>query len=284
MFDLILNLAKQNVLIRAVYMNGSRVNPNIQKDIWQDYDIVYVVHHIAPFVSDQQWLQYFGDLVIMQQPDDPTLFDDVRPLDEQYAFLMQFTDGTRIDLTLQTIEYTKHHFLSDTLTLPLLDKDHILPDIAPPSDKGYWVKKPSSKEFLGTCNEFWWVSTYVAKALARNDVLSALQYLNDPIRAMLIRVLNWFVGIDTCFSVNLGKNAQNLQYYLPNETWQRLLKTYPKATIEAIWQALFETCSLFHTVAQDIAIKLQELYDLEESNRTFLFLQQIKNLHFVSTT
>ena len=33
MFDLILGTAKQDARIRAVYMNGSRTNKNVRKDI-----------------------------------------------------------------------------------------------------------------------------------------------------------------------------------------------------------------------------------------------------------
>lgn len=43
MFDLILNTAREDKRIRAVYMNGSRTNPSAPRDIFQDYDIVYVV-------------------------------------------------------------------------------------------------------------------------------------------------------------------------------------------------------------------------------------------------
>ena len=39
MYDLILDIAKRDERIRAVYMNGSRANPNIKKDIFQDYDV-----------------------------------------------------------------------------------------------------------------------------------------------------------------------------------------------------------------------------------------------------
>ncbi|MGF7060634.1 hypothetical protein HNR33_004326 [Brassicibacter mesophilus] len=53
MFDLIINVAKQDERIRAVYMNGSRTNPNVHKDIFQDYDIVYVVSEIKPFYEDE---------------------------------------------------------------------------------------------------------------------------------------------------------------------------------------------------------------------------------------
>ena len=42
MYDLILGIAKTDERIRAVYMNGSRANPNVNKDRYQDYDIVSV--------------------------------------------------------------------------------------------------------------------------------------------------------------------------------------------------------------------------------------------------
>lgn len=36
MLDLILSVAKADEHVRAVYMNGSRTNPNVAKDIYQD--------------------------------------------------------------------------------------------------------------------------------------------------------------------------------------------------------------------------------------------------------
>ena len=43
MYRLLLETAKADDRILAVYMNGSRTNPKVSKDIFQDYDIVYVV-------------------------------------------------------------------------------------------------------------------------------------------------------------------------------------------------------------------------------------------------
>lgn len=39
--DLILNTAQADERIRAVVMNGSRVNPNAPRDPFQDYDVIY---------------------------------------------------------------------------------------------------------------------------------------------------------------------------------------------------------------------------------------------------
>ncbi|MGZ4107890.1 MAG: aminoglycoside 6-adenylyltransferase, partial [Tumebacillaceae bacterium] len=54
--DLILHTAQEDARVRAVIMNGSRVNPNVEKDIFQDYDVVYVVDEIASFTSDHSWV------------------------------------------------------------------------------------------------------------------------------------------------------------------------------------------------------------------------------------
>ena len=43
MLDLIINTAKEDHRIRAVYMEGSRTNPKVPRDIFQDYDIEYIV-------------------------------------------------------------------------------------------------------------------------------------------------------------------------------------------------------------------------------------------------
>ena len=60
MMELILSVARKDERIRAVYMNGSRTNPNVKKDIFQDYDIVYVVKENRPFYEDERWIDRFG--------------------------------------------------------------------------------------------------------------------------------------------------------------------------------------------------------------------------------
>jgi len=56
MFDLVLGVANRDSRIRAVYMNGSRANPNVKKDIFQDYDIVYVVTETESIIRDEDWI------------------------------------------------------------------------------------------------------------------------------------------------------------------------------------------------------------------------------------
>lgn len=70
MMKLILDTAKEDERILAVYMNGSRTNPNAPKDIFQDYDIIYVVTETESFQKDRTWIDRFGERLFMQYPEE----------------------------------------------------------------------------------------------------------------------------------------------------------------------------------------------------------------------
>jgi aminoglycoside 6-adenylyltransferase len=114
--DQVLGFAQDNDMVRAVLLNGSRVNPNVTKDIFCDYDIAFYVTDPEHFLIDRSWIKHLGDLIIVQQNDWSE--DGVTG----YIFLMLFTDGVRIDLAFDPLEQVEK-FLDDSLTLVLLDKD-----------------------------------------------------------------------------------------------------------------------------------------------------------------
>lgn len=74
MMDLILSFAQKDDRIRAVAMNGSRLDSNITPDRFQDYDVVYFVREMDSFLADSAWVDYFGPRIIMQTPEDGRLF------------------------------------------------------------------------------------------------------------------------------------------------------------------------------------------------------------------
>jgi len=140
MFDLILNVAQADERVRAVYMNGSRANPNVQRDIYQDYDIVYVVKETKSFLDNKDWISAFGEIAIVQEPDNNDYGWGINAnFNRSYTWLMLFKDGIRIDLNIQIKEVMIKEYTSDSLTTPLLDKDNCLPQIPASNDKNYHV-------------------------------------------------------------------------------------------------------------------------------------------------
>ncbi len=130
MLSLILDVARKTEAVRAVVMNGSRVNPNAKKDPFQDYDIIYFVREVEPFKRNWDFIRQFGEMLILQTPED--MSSPSAAGDGHYSYLMQFMDGTRIDLSFYPLEQVKKH-TADSLTIKLLDKDRLIPQLPPPA-------------------------------------------------------------------------------------------------------------------------------------------------------
>ncbi len=279
MFDLILDVANRNNRVRAVYMNGSRANPNVKKDIFQDYDIVYVVTETASFVNDEGWISVFGEPIIIQEPDK---LDKIQGRDVDfkngYTYLMQFIDGNRIDLHIQTMESLIKDYGTDKLTVPLLDKDNCLPQIPTPSDEDYWVKKPTYGQYFSRCNNFWWVAPYCAKGLWREEILFTIEVMNSYVRQELLTMLYWYVGIQTEFEVSIGKANKYLKKYLDLDVWTRLMKTFNMGDYDSAWIALITTCELFEEIAPKVGKTFEYEYNYDEAKKSFAFIKHIKEL------
>lgn len=279
MFALIVGIAKRDERIRAVYMNGSRANPNAKKDIFQDYDVVYVVTDITPFLQDGDWIHVFGDTIITQEPDKlDQMQGKTVDLKNDYMYLMQFTDGNRIDLHLQSFDSLRKEYGTDKLTVPLLDKDGRLPQLSPPSDEDYWVKRPTYGRYIGCCNNFWWVAPYCAKGLWRHEILYSIEVMNDWVRQELLTMLSWYAGIKTDFNVSMGKACKHLQNYLPLKSWSELMETYNWSDYESAWHALMISCRLFDAYASEVGCRFAYAYNSEEAQRSFAFIRHIKTM------
>ena len=179
MLELIVGTAENDDRIRAVIMSGSRANPNARRDIFQDFDIAYLVTDVDSFRNDRGWINRFGELMILQMPE--AMKDPPPKNDERFSYLMQFTDGNRIDLKLFPIAKL-HEFERESLCMLLLDKDGVVEPFPAPSENDYLPIPPSAKAFSDCCNEFWWVCPYVAKGLWREEIIYAKHMLDQVIR------------------------------------------------------------------------------------------------------
>lgn len=275
MLELILGTAQDDPRVRAVIMNGSRVNPNAPKDCFQDYDVVYAVTDVSSFTYDHSWLKRFGELMIMQLPD--LMGDDPAPPGERFAYLMQFADGNRIDLTLFPV-HRLAQLQPESLSVLLLDKDGIVEPFAPPSEASYLPRPPTPKQYGDCCNEFWWVAPYVAKGLWRDEPIYALSML-DLVRGELVKMLTWHIGAGTGFAVSPGKSGKYFRRYLRSELWDLLVATYPRANPDEIWDALLTMCRLFRVVALDVSERLNGLaYPHGDDRRVSAHLLHVRAL------
>ncbi|KGP90676.1 aminoglycoside adenylyltransferase [Pontibacillus chungwhensis BH030062] len=276
MMDLILGRARQDENIRIVELNGSRANSRAEEDRFQDYDIIYYVEDLHPYLEDHSWIDVFGSRLIMQMPD----LNDGLPEDgewKRFAYLMQFEDGNRIDLTLVSLKHLQESLHARDYRKILLDKDDRIKESVDTVEDPFLIQKPTARDYERCVNEFWWVSTYVAKALWREELTLAKYIMEEPVRDMLIRMLSWEVGIRTDFTVSAGKGGKDLGKYLDPKEWKQLVATYPDGEYERIWQSLFTMCDLFEEVSEHVAYVFG-FERSDEGERVRPYLHQVRNL------
>lgn len=277
MFHLIFGAAKADERVRAVYMNGSRANPNVPEDKYQDFDIVFVVTETASFLAEKGWISVFGDIAMVQEPDSNDLgWEQTADYSRSYCWLMLFRDGNRIDLHLQTREAMLEEYTADSLTLPLLDKDHILPPIPPSSDKGYWIQKPAGTGYAGCCNEFWWCLNNVAKGIVRDQLPYAMRMYNEIVHIELDKMLEWYIGINTGFSVSVGMWGKYFKQYLPAPLYDAYAKTYSNGNYENLWAAIFKACELFRMIAPAVGKHFGYSYNQNDDENMTEYLKRMK--------
>ena len=248
--------------VKAVAMSGSRTCPNVPKDEFQDYDVVYIVDDLDNLTSDLSWLAYFGKRIIEQEVS----------LGNRRLYLMLFEDGNRIDLTLCPKEYIQEWVDSEAGFTILEDPENLFePYFSNP--ERYWITPATETDFEKACNEFWWVSAYVVKGICRHQVIYATDHLYGICQQELLKVLAWQVARDKG-TVDVSKNYKYLFNYLPTEKEKEFSDLLDFSSIDKITQSLLATMQLFHREAQRLAQKLGFDYDQEVAEKMIDYAEE----------
>jgi len=264
MMDLIVQIA-ETLQVEAVALSGSRTTPDSLKDEFQDYDVVYIVENLEDLISDLSWLDQFGMRLIEQK----------NVLGHRRLYLMLFEDGNRIDLTLCPKEHMQE-WVDSEAGFKVLKDDAGLFDMYQPNSNRYWTYPPTEEEFAASCNEFWWVSAYVVKAIRRSQLIYATDHLYGICQQELLKVLAWQVTSDRG-AVDIGKNYKYLFHYLPAEQEKEFSALLDLSSIEKIKQSLFVTMKLFDCEAQELAKKMGFNYDREVAEKMMAYAEERLN-------
>ena len=261
MMTLILQIADA-LKVEAIALSGSRTNPQSVKDEFQDYDVVYIVDDLEDLISDLSWLNQFGNRLISQH----------NVVDHRHLYLMLFEDGNRIDLTLCPKEYIQE-WVDSEANFEVIKDDKGLFESYFPSSKRYWTCPPTEEEFAASCNEFWWVSAYVVKAIRRNQLIYATDHLYGICQQEILKVLAWQVTSDRG-AVDIGKNYKYLFHYFPAEKEKEFSALLDLSSLEKVGQSLFATMKLFDGEAQELAQKMGFAYDLKVAEKMMAYAEE----------
>ena len=250
----VLSVAMQLETVRAVV----RTNLLPKREYVHSYEFYFIVNDTDSF-EDDVFATSFGERILLYRGDKnyPEMFPNAK------AHLMVFRDG--ITIVINAIEKTaflsRYHrenvydnvWIGDTFKT-ILDKDDVLPEIERLEEtQTLFAGAPSEEEFLGSCNEFFWVLKTFSEYTLRKELPSAMFYLNTPVRDMLNRMIRWYVYLKNGSPVDMGILDGNMEKLLEKELFLIYKRTYPTAEYERIWNAYDAVLELWHRVAGAVA-------------------------------
>jgi aminoglycoside 6-adenylyltransferase len=93
-----------------------------------------------------------------------------------------------------------------------------------------------------------------------------------------MKMLRWYIGVKTQFSINPGKNGKYFNKYLEPEIWEMLMRTYSDGSYEHTWDSLFIMGDLFRTTALHVAKHFGFDYPDGDDQRVTAHLKHVRSL------
>lgn len=253
--NLILDYAERDDTVRAVV----RTDLLPVRKYLCSYSFCFIVNDPAKYEDDDIFGSCFGERILLYRADRnyPEMFPGTK------AHLMVLRDG--ITLAIHVME--KNAFLrrynreqenenawfGDTYQT-FMDKDGILqiPDRLIETQT-LFSRTPKKEEFIGACGEFWWVMKSFAEYTLREELSSAMFYLNVAVRDILNKMLRWQIYLRAGHPADMGILDSNLEALLDEDLFALYKKTYPDADYAHIWDAFDAAAELWHKAGTAVA-------------------------------
>ena len=252
------------------------------------YNFCFIVNDTAKYDDDEVFGRCFGERILLFRGDRnyPDMFPDTK------AHLMVFSDGITLTVNVMSKEaflgrYNREKgygnvWIGDTYK-KLLDKDGILPCIERLEEtQTLFSETPSEEGFNGACSEFWWVMKTLAEYTLREELLSAMFYLNVAVRDILNLMLRRYIFLREGKPVDMGILDSNMERLLGKELFDMYKKTYPRADYTEIWEAFYAAAELWSRTGKLVAERCGYVYPAETEKAVLTFigrLRESKNRH-----
>ena len=266
--------------IRVMVLTSSRARQDGSADPLSDYDVILAVRDAAKLAADDEWSRAYGRPLVRWGDQ-----HDLYGLTAHFRGVV-YEDGVKVDYTLWPEALVAH--VAGDARLPavldvgyrvLLDKDGGTAQWRPPTYRAHVPTPPSEAEYLALVEEFWWGTTYVAKALWRGEIVFAKWLLDAEAKFLALRrLLEWRLEIDRDWSLRPGAYGRGLEELVPPDTWAELRRTYVGTEIEDNWVALFGTAALFRRVATEVGDALGFSYPRHVDERVTEHLERVRQL------
>ena len=235
----IIDTALRDNAVRAVV----RTDLLPRREYLYTYNFYFIVNDIEKYDNDKIFEECFGKRILLYRADKnyqemfPNIKAHLMVLEEGLTIVIHVMDRETF-LRKYNVELRVENAWNGNTYQKVLDKDDSLPQMDCLEEKQLlYAKKPTEAEFMGICNEFWWVLKTFAEYTLREELVAAMFYLNVAVRDLLNKMLRWYLYLQAEQPVELGILDSNLEKVLDKELFVLYKQTYPTAEYECMWAA-----------------------------------------------
>lgn len=282
---------ESEVIDRVLAMAGEDdgVRAVIQTDLLpvreylHSWNFCLIVNDVAKY-DDDVFKGRLGDRILLFRADRnyPEMFPNTR------AHLMVFRDGATIVIHAMDREAFLSRYIGaqghedvwmGSTFRVLLDKDHSLPAVERLEEtQTVFAERPSQEDFMGACDEFWWVLKTFAEYVLREELPAAMYYLNVAVRSLLNKMLRWHIVLQAGRPVDMGILDSNLEKLLDKDLFLLYRQTYPDADYAHIQEAYRAVVELWRRVGNAVAARCGFDYPQATEDNMLEFIQNLRNL------
>lgn len=236
--------------IRAAFIVGSRARKDHPADEWSDMDIVLYTSEQNYYLSNQEWLNNFGDICT-------AFVSETAGGDPECLTLFQ--GGWQVDFVIHTLDNLK--LMVKNKIIPknfyrgvkvLIDKDNIAEYIMPQYNSAPQDNPLTEDEFLQTVNMFWFLALYTAKQILRNE-LWVVKLRDSNLKQLLLQVIEWHEKAVNGDDYDTWHAGRFLCEWAGKETQIELHNSFGHFDRIDSWKALIATINLFRRLSHEVA-------------------------------
>jgi aminoglycoside 6-adenylyltransferase len=245
--ELVARWARGEDGVRAVALVGSRARSDTPADEWSDHDFVVFARDPEALLEDERWVQALGTVQLT--------FLEATAIGGQRERRVLFSDGTDVDFAIVPAAEIDHPAVVDVAgrgARILVDKDGTLEKRLEGLPSRSRPAPPDEHAFRETSMDFWYHAVWTARKLKRGELYVAIQCLDCPMKALLVRVLAWHAqardpGVDT------WHRGRFLERWADGRALADLRGVYARYDTDDVARALVATMDLFRRVATEMA-------------------------------
>jgi aminoglycoside 6-adenylyltransferase len=264
--------------LRAALLIGSRARPvDHPADEFADLDIILVCTSPQRYLEHAGWVEALGD---------PWLtFIEVTGDGSSRERRVLFTGGLDVDFAFLPLTFVQE---SDLKNPPpvfmdivrrgarlLLDKDALFKNLPTVADAWQPPAPPSQAEFTQVVNDFWYHAMWSAKHLRRGELWWAKGGIDDRLKYLLLRMLEWHAQALRGPSHDTWLRGRFLEEWADPRAVSDLRQCFAHYDPDDLWRALFATMRLFRWLMEETAEQLYLGYAQTGIDHTAALVQQL---------